>query len=427
MRVLITGATGFIGAWTAKAVQERGHRLRLLVRDPMKLAPIAAALGFDATDTVAGDMTDSGRVADALHGCEAVVHAAAVVALKAEEARDMIEANLEGARNVVGQGAAQGIERIVYVSSSVVFWHPGCKLVYADLPLRGGGDDYANSKVRVEQYVRELQQQGAPVSITYPCTVLGPPACHELGESGEGVSSFLKSGIPGRGAGLTIVDVRDVADVHARLLETGPDARRYIVGGHHLSGAGLARYLSANTGRTVRHFPVPDSVLMGAGKLADRFRSRLPASLSEFSEAGARYLTGAPRADNVPVERDLGVVLRPAEEALGEVCVRTCADESAREDPGGMLAREMARRCPTRSQYDRRHDARWTFSRSAMSWKSPHCSTGTPVPWTATTGPYGARFSPTTPASTTRRHHTASRAVATRSLAGSLGTSYSSR
>lgn len=325
MRVLITGATGFIGAWTAKAVHDHGHRVRLLARNPAKLVSIAASLGFDASDAVAGDMTDADRVAEALDGCDAVVHAAAVVALNAGETEHMIQANLAGAKNVVGQAVARGIDPVVYVSSVAAIWHRRCPVLRADLPPCGGGDDYSTSKVLVEQYVRGLQEHGAPVVVTYPCAVIGPAAGDRYGESGEAVRSFIRSGVLGRGAALTVADVRDVAEAHARLIEPGRGPRRYVLGGHRVLGAELAEELSRITGRKVRYVPVPDAVLIGAGKLADRFRSRLPAALTKLSEAGARYLIDMPPADNAPTERDLGITFRPARQTLEDLFAERAA------------------------------------------------------------------------------------------------------
>ncbi len=316
MRVLITGASGFVGAWTAKAVHRRGHHVRLLARSRAKVQGIASALDFDATDVVLGDMTDAATVAEALNGCDAVVHAAAVVALEAGAADHMVQANVRGAENVIGQAASLGLDPIVYVSSCTALWHRRCPLLRADLPVGGAGDDYAASKAEVERYVRELQRRGAPVIVTYPTAVIGPPAGDQYGESGEGIGSFVNSGVLGRNAGLTIVDVRDVAEAHAQLIEPGRGPRRYVVGGQHIPGNALAAELSRITGRTVRYIPVPDALLVAAGKLADRFRRYLPAELSKLSKAGARYLTDAPPADNIPAERDLGLSFRPASEAL---------------------------------------------------------------------------------------------------------------
>ena len=108
--VLVTGGTGFVGSWTAKAVQDAGHQVRFLVRTPEKLATSAGAVGADVSDfAVARDITDADAVRAALDGCDAVVHCAAVVAIGSGAAEKMARTNLEGARNVVGQAVEMGL------------------------------------------------------------------------------------------------------------------------------------------------------------------------------------------------------------------------------------------------------------------------------------------------------------------------------
>ena len=80
MRVLVTGATGFVGSHAAKALQDAGHTVRALVRTPAKLDTVTARVGVDlaSLETVQGDICDAVAVTAAVNGCDAVVHAAAV-------------------------------------------------------------------------------------------------------------------------------------------------------------------------------------------------------------------------------------------------------------------------------------------------------------------------------------------------------------
>jgi nucleoside-diphosphate-sugar epimerase len=95
-----------------------------------------------------------------------------------------------------------------------------------------GTDGYGQSKAQVEIYARGMQDGGAPVNITYPGMVLGPPVGDQFGEAGEGVAAALQlGGIPGRSAAWLIVDVRDLAALHAALLEPGRGPRRYMAAG----------------------------------------------------------------------------------------------------------------------------------------------------------------------------------------------------
>ena len=79
------------------------------------------------------------------------------------------------------------------------------------------------------------------MNITYPGMVLGPPAGNQYGEAGEGVKAALQMhAVPGRSAAWLIIDVRDLAALHAALLEPGRGPRRYTAGGHRVSADTVA-------------------------------------------------------------------------------------------------------------------------------------------------------------------------------------------
>jgi len=321
VRVLITGATGFVGGWTADAIARRGHQIRFLVRNPDKLARAAAFFGFDADDAVVGDITDEAGVARALQGCDAVVHAAAEVALHGTDAdgeRALVQRNLAGARNVIGGAVRAGIDPVVHVSSIAALWTPTTAVMHGDLPVTGGAGAYGQAKTAVEVYVRSLQDEGAPVAIVYPTGVAGPSAAGHRGEAGDGVRTLAGVGVLGRTAGLTLVDVRDLADLHVRLLEPGHGPRRILAGGHRIIGADLARALRHASGRHTRYVPIPNRALLGIGRLADRFRSLVPTGVDQLSESAAQYLLYPPIPDN-SAAASLGATFRPVTETIDAV------------------------------------------------------------------------------------------------------------
>ncbi|MEY8013857.1 SDR family NAD(P)-dependent oxidoreductase [Mycobacterium servetii] len=318
MHVLVTGGTGFVGGWTAKAVADAGHSIRFLVRTPEKLQTTVARLGVDVSDFAVGDITDRVSVREALSGCDAVVHSAALVATDPRRTAAMLATNMQGAQNVLGQSVELGLDPIVHVSSFSALFHPGLETLSADLPVVGGSDGYGTSKAQVEIYARGLQDAGAPVNITYPGMVLGPPVGDQFGEAGEGVKAALRMhAIPGRGAAWLVVDVRDVAALHAALLEPGRGPRRYMAGGHRVPAAELATMLG-QTGRTpMVAVPVPDVALRVAGAVLDRAGRLLPFE-TPFTAAGMQYYTQMPASDDSPSERDLGIVWRDPRETLAD-------------------------------------------------------------------------------------------------------------
>ncbi len=318
MRVLITGGTGFVGGWTAKAIADAGHSIRFLVRNPKRLETSVAKLGVEVSDFAVGDITDRVSVRDALRGCDAVVHSAALVATDPRQTNDMLTTNMQGAQNVLGQSVELGLDPIIHVSSFTALFHPGLDTLTADLPVVGGADGYGTSKAQVEIYARGLQDAGAPVNITYPGMVIGPPVGDQFGEAGEGIKAALQMhAIPGRSAAWLIVDVRDLAAVHAALLEPGRGPRRYMAGGHRVPASELAHMLGQVAGTPMVSVPIPDTALRVAGAVLDRAGRFLPFE-TPFTSAGMQYYTQMPASDDSPSERELGVIYRDPQETLAD-------------------------------------------------------------------------------------------------------------
>ncbi|GAB1814437.1 NAD-dependent epimerase/dehydratase family protein [Mycobacterium sp. MUNTM1] len=318
MRVLITGGTGFVGGWTAKAISDAGHSVRFLVRNPDKLQTTVAKLGVDVSDFAVADIVDRVAVRDALQGCDAVVHSAALVATDPRQTPEMLATNMQGAQNVLGQSVELGLDPIVHVSSFTALFHPDLQTLTADLPVVGGADGYGTSKAQVEIYARGLQDAGAPVNISYPGMVLGPPVGDQFGEAGEGVRAAVQMhAIPGRSAAWLIVDVRDLAALHAALLEPGRGPRRYTAGGHRVPAADLANLLGEVAGTPMVAVPIPDTALRVAGAVLDRANRFLPFE-TPFTWAGMQYYTQMPASDDSPSERDLGITYRDPKETVAD-------------------------------------------------------------------------------------------------------------
>ncbi len=315
MTVLVTGATGLTGSHSVKALLAKGHRVVAFVRTPEK----ARRVFGEETEKLTfaqGDITDEKSVRSALEGCDAVIHAAAVVAVEGIDRDELIETNVSGVKNVIGGAISAGIERIVYVSSLSAIYRDDGSHVDADTEPLDSVHAYGHSKVLCERYVRELQDAGSPVKTIFPCAILGPDD-PGLTESMGALRIFAGTLVLTTTSGFQFVDARDLADAHLRMLESPPAPGRYIAGGHFLGWFDLAERLGRLKGTRVRRVPFPPRLLLGLGALLDVVRKIVPVGFPLTAESAA-YITAWHAAPTTDALLDLGVRFRDPDETLGD-------------------------------------------------------------------------------------------------------------
>src|SRR4051812_2899003 len=317
VKIMVTGGTGFIGGHTVRALVDAGHDLRLLVRRPELLDTVLKPLGVSDVAHVVGDATDPAAVREAIDGCEAVVHAAAVVAIEQQRAAEVLATNARATRVVLGAACEAGLDPIVYVSSVSALAPTSARNFSPDSDIATPSGAYARSKSEAEQYARGLQADGVPVVITYPAMVLGPPAgARRLGSGGDVLATMLKSGfaIVTDGSWL-IVDVRDVARVHAAVLREGLGPRRYTAGGHFVSYREVVHMVERLTGRRFKRVSVPSGPLRLAATIGDAVNRVLPVLPFISTEAISTLLDAVP-VDDTRTLHDLPVTFRDPSETI---------------------------------------------------------------------------------------------------------------
>jgi nucleoside-diphosphate-sugar epimerase len=271
MRVLITGATGFIGSHSLVALLRAGHEVRALVRDIEKFERVMAAHRLPMPEAVVGDITDEAAVSRALDGCESVIHTAAVVAVAGKKSQATQRTNTLGVELVIGGAAERGFPSIIYVSSASAIFTPGTGPVTADSPLANWQSDYALSKATSERYIRGLQESGAPIRSTYPPGVIGP---HDPGmsDANYAVLTFLRQSLLRTSSGFETLDVRDLGTLHAALVDPSLPAGRYLVGGNYQPWPEVIDLMRELSGRHVPAPAVPGGLLRFGGRVGDIVR-----------------------------------------------------------------------------------------------------------------------------------------------------------
>lgn len=314
MRVMVTGGTGFIGYHTVQALLQAGIEVSLLVRSEEKLTRVYGE-GVIKHFTC-GDIADSASVATAMQDCDAVIHVAALVSTHAADAQRVYETNLEGTRHVVGGAVDAGVERVIHVSSVTALYDPAASSLNEDSPTSPRPTGYGRSKVACEKYARALQEQGAPVSIVYPASVMGPDA-PELTEPHIGLQTYLAQFVPLMSSGNQYVDARDIASAHLQILTDKPESNRFVLGGHYVPWRDLGPLLEQLTGHRVIKVPVSGAAMRLLGGIAERITPLLNLDLP-LTREGLTYATRWVEMDNSRIEQELGFTFRPVEETLAD-------------------------------------------------------------------------------------------------------------
>lgn len=319
MRVMITGGTGFVGSHSVRRFIEAGHSVRLLVRDREKVRRVfdPHGIGIPEADVIEGDIVDADSVERAMAGCDAVYHGAALVDMRRKMAAKVLETNARGVSLVVGGAARRGLPSIVYVSSSSIFFRPGSEPIHVDMPIEAGTTAYAQSKAEGEHEVRRMQDEGAPIRISYPTGIVGPDD-PGLSDANEAVYIFFKQTGITTSSGYQIVDVRDLAEVHLRLLEQKEGASRYVAAGPMLDWHETYRILDEITGTRLWRFPMPGAPLRALGSLGDLVKRYLYDFQFPLTRDAMEYATQWPGASGERAARELGVSFRSARETYAD-------------------------------------------------------------------------------------------------------------
>lgn len=321
--MLVTGATGFVGLHTARALINAGHTVRFGVRSEPKIAALLQTLELPPQEVAVGEVTDRAAIDRALEGCDALVHAAALVSMDPGQAELMHRTNVEGTKTVINAALQKGLQSIVYISSAAALYDPTLSSIDENTALAKPVSAYASSKAEAERHVREHIAQGANIAITYPASVIGPDD-PGTSEGNRSLEIILKYSHINTSTGLQIIDVRDLAMAHVRLLEKNVSGR-FLVAGHYLPWPELGRQLEVITARRLLKLPIPGTVLRTFGSLVDVLSSVYPITLPLNREA-MDFATRWVICNDSKLRNELGVQYRPIAATIADTVVWLAAE-----------------------------------------------------------------------------------------------------
>jgi dihydroflavonol-4-reductase len=260
MKVLVTGATGFVGANVARLLVAEGYRVRVLARPTSRLH----ALDGCPVEVVRGDIRDAASVAEAIRGCAQVFHAAADYRLWANDPREIYRNNVDGTRTVLEACRRASVERVVYTSSVGTLGLPrngglGTEMTRVRLEDMVGA--YKRSKFLAERVAEEYAAGGLPIIIVNPSNPIGPWEVRPT-PTGQMILDYLLGRMVATlDTGLNLIHVADVARGHLLAAQRGRVGETYILGCENRSLTEIFRMLERITGIRAPHVRVPHAVI----------------------------------------------------------------------------------------------------------------------------------------------------------------------
>jgi dihydroflavonol-4-reductase len=315
--ILITGASGFVGAAVVRQLLATGHAVRALTRRTSARANLDGL----AAEIAEGDLRDPDSLNRAMAGIRVVFHVAADYRLWARRSQDIVQTNVEGTRALMEAALRAGVERIVYTSSvATLKARPDGAPSDETLPLDPAAaiGAYKYSKVVAERLVETMvAERSLPAVIVNPSTPIGPrdvrptPTGRIIVEAAAGrMPAYVDTG-------LNLVHVDDVATGHLLALEKGRIGERYILGGQDVLLGDMLAEIARQTGRATPKLRLPRRLIFPIAYAAEAVAyvtDREPF----VTTTGLRLAKDRMFFTSAKAERELGYRARPYGEAIAD-------------------------------------------------------------------------------------------------------------
>jgi dihydroflavonol-4-reductase len=328
MTVLITGASGHIGANLVRALIAKQQTTRCLVHKNTK-----AIEGLD-TEIISGNICDLESLYRAFEGIDTVYHLAANISISMNGWDDLEKTNIVGTRNVVDACLKAGVRRLIHFSSIHAFQRePLDRPVDESNPLVSSSDNppYDRSKAAGTREVRKGIERGLDAVIIHPTAVIGP---YDFQPSylGEAILMMARGKLPALvPGGYDWVDARDVALGTIAAAEKAPKGSAYLLGGQWVSLCDMAGMIGELMGIETSKFVCP-LWLANAGAVFFKVTSKLTGKQPLYTSMSLKALQDNRSISHEKAERELGYKSRPLKDTLEDTL--RWFRENGKLDPG---------------------------------------------------------------------------------------------
>jgi dihydroflavonol-4-reductase len=315
MKILITGASGFLGSHLVRKALHHGYDVRAFVRPTSSLKNLE---GLNV-EIFRGDIRNKKEVKEALKGCQWLFHAAADYRFTSLHAEELLKTNVEGTKIILEAAKESNIERVVYTSSTATIGIPeDGSSGNEETPLNPKDlvGPYKQSKYVAELVAIKSAKEGLPVVIVNPSTPVGTHDSKPT-PTGKFIVDFLNRKLFAYAdTGLNLVDAEDVAEGHFLAAKKGKIGERYILGNQNLTFKDILQMLSRITGMPAPKVRLPYHVILFLAYTNDFFARNFLRRDPGIPLEGVRLSKKRMFFDPTKAKQELGLPQTPVEDAL---------------------------------------------------------------------------------------------------------------
>jgi nucleoside-diphosphate-sugar epimerase len=252
-KILVTGGTGFLGAYTIKNLVEKGYAVRA-IRRSAKLPLYINQTILTQVEWIEGDVLDVVSLDEAMKDVDAVIHAAAIISFSKANRKEMYAVNIEGTANVINAAIENNIKRFLHVSSVAALGRTAKKETVSEEKKWEEGPN--NTHYAITKHQAELQAwrgfaEGLEGAIINPSTLLGFGDWHQsscaIFKNAYREFPWFTQGVNG------FVGVEDVAEATVQLLLSDVNQKRFIVNAGNWSFQHLFTAMAEGFGKKPPH------------------------------------------------------------------------------------------------------------------------------------------------------------------------------
>jgi dihydroflavonol-4-reductase len=303
MKVLVTGASGLLGANVIEWLTGQGYEVNAFLRKSSN------TLGLNglAYNIHYGNLEDSYSIFLAAKDCRAIIHCAANTKQWGSSREEHDRINLEGTKHIIDAAGKADVDKVVFVSTANTF-------PFSNNPPLKMDTDYVQSKLAAEKYV--LEQQIVKAVIINPSFMIGPRDSKP--SSGQSILHYINHNpVFTPAGGKSFIHVKDVAEAIQKVLESPVHGRRYLLANDNRTYRSFFKTIAQISGKNHLIIPIPTLASNLGGGLGSLF-GKLTGKALKLNKVNAGIINNKLYYDGTAAYQELDIKPRSIEDAAGE-------------------------------------------------------------------------------------------------------------